>query len=67
MSPTKVEHVVPALTEDVPGFRKQLMQPTWHGHCQKRHHKHGVYGLDETLRLLGNHLIQATDSGFKQH
>lgn len=43
------------------------MQPAGHGHCEQRHHKHGVDGLNETFRLLRNHLIQATDSGFKQH
>lgn len=67
IQPTKVKHVVPALTEDVPGFRDQLVQPTWHGHCKKRHHKHGVYGLDETFCLFRNNRIQATDSRFEQH
>lgn len=64
---TKVKHVVPALTEDVPGFRKQLVQPTWHGHGEKCHDKHGVDRLNETLRLFRNDLIEATNSGFKQH
>lgn len=65
--PTKVEHVVPALAEDAPGLGKHFMKPAWHGHGEKSHHKHGVDGLNETLRLLRNNLIQTTDPGFKQH
>lgn len=65
--PTKVKHVVPALTEDVPGFREQLVQPAWHSHRRKCHHKHGVDGLDETLCLFRDNRIQATNPGFKQH
>lgn len=29
---TKVKHVVPALTEYVPWFGKQLVKPLWHCH-----------------------------------
>lgn len=65
--PTEFKHVVPALTEDVPGFRKQSVHPSRHGHGKKRHYKHGVDTLNETLGLFWNDLIEAADPGFKQH
>lgn len=64
---TKVKHVVPALTEDVPGFGKQLVKPLGHSHGKQRHHKHGVDASNETLSFFGNDLIQATNSGLEQH
>lgn len=64
---TKVKHVVPAPTEDVPGFGKQLVKPLGHSHGEQRHHKHGVDAANETLGFFGNDLIQATDSGLEQH
>lgn len=67
MQHTKVKHVVPALAEDVPGFREQLVHPARHGHGEERHHEHGVDALNETLRLLGDDLVQAADSGLEQH
>lgn len=59
--------MVPALAEDVPGTREQLVHPAGHRHGEERHHKHGVDALNETLRLLGDDLIQAADSGLEQH
>lgn len=67
MRRTEVKHVVPALAEDVPGFGEQLVHPARHRHGEERHHKHGVDALNETLRLLGDDLVQAADSGLKQH
>lgn len=64
---TKVEHVVPALTEDVPGFGKQLVKPLWHCHGEQRHHKHVVDAANETLGFFRNDLIQAANSGLKQY
>lgn len=64
---TKVKHVVPALTEDVPGFGEKLVKPLWHRHGEQCHHKHGVDAADETLGFFRNDLIQATDSGLEQH
>lgn len=66
-SPTKFKHVVPALTEDFPGFREHLVQPARHGHGEESHHKHGVDGLDEALSLFWNDRVQASNSGLKQY
>lgn len=65
--PTKLKHVVPALVKVVPGFGVKLVAPTGQGHGDQGHHKHGLNGLNETLRLLWNDWIQTTDSGLKQH
>lgn len=43
------------------------MHPARHGHGEERHHEHGVDALNETLRLLGDDLVQAADSGLEQH
>lgn len=64
---TKVKHVVPALAEDVPGFGEQLVEPLWHGHGEQGHHKHGVDAANEAFGFFRNNLIQAPDSGLKQH
>lgn len=66
-SPTKVKHIVPALTKGVPWLGEDGVQPGWHGHGEQGEDKHGVDGLDEAVRLRGDVWLQAANPGLKQH
>ena len=64
---TELEHVVPALAEGVPGSGEDAVEPARHGHGEQGHDEHGVYGLDEALRLRRDLRVQAADPGLEQH